>query len=258
MSNPHLPPELLDHIVDLLHYRRNTLRNCCLVSRSWVPRTRKHLFADIKFSTARSLESWKETFPDASTSPARYAKTLLVGCPKAVTAVDAEAGGQWITGFSRVVALDVSGEMTHAGLVPFHGFSPFIKSLRVALTISPDSSQIFDLALSFPLLKNLTVDNYEPVYGPDGPSSVVHPLSSPTFTGSLELFMRGGMEPIVRRALSLPGGIHFRRLTLKWYREEDPTLTMGLVEECSHTLEYLGITCGLICTPTRSVSTPRT
>ncbi|KAF9644347.1 hypothetical protein BDM02DRAFT_3103092, partial [Thelephora ganbajun] len=47
--HPYLPPETLDYIVDFLHDNRETLEQCCLVSKSWVPRARKHLFADIKF-----------------------------------------------------------------------------------------------------------------------------------------------------------------------------------------------------------------
>jgi hypothetical protein len=34
------------------------------------------------------------------------------------------------------------------------------------------------------------------------------------FTGNMELSLAGGMKPIARRLLSLPGGIHFRKLTL--------------------------------------------
>ena len=39
MSNLHLPAETLDHIVDHLHDTKDALRNCCLGSKSWVPRT---------------------------------------------------------------------------------------------------------------------------------------------------------------------------------------------------------------------------
>ena len=62
------------------------------------------------------------------------------------------------------------------------------------------------------------------------------------FNGSLDLLLRGGIEPIVHRLLSLPGGIHFWALTLTWFRKEDISLTMALVEKCSHTLESLDIT----------------
>jgi len=103
----HLPPELLDHIVDLLHDSKTTLRNCCLVSKQWIPRTRKHLFADIRFDTEKKLERWKEMFPDPSTSPGHYTVTLLVDYLR-VTAADADAeSGGWIRGFSRVVYLKV-------------------------------------------------------------------------------------------------------------------------------------------------------
>ena len=52
MSN--LPCEILDHIVDLLHDSQTPLRNCCLVSKPWVARTRRHLFAEVEFQTAES------------------------------------------------------------------------------------------------------------------------------------------------------------------------------------------------------------
>ena len=48
MSNPILPEELLDYIVDLLHDRVVVLRSCCLVPKSWIPRTQRHLFTKIK------------------------------------------------------------------------------------------------------------------------------------------------------------------------------------------------------------------
>ena len=257
MPNPHLPAELLDYIVDFLHDRADALKSCCLVSKSWISRTRMHLFADVKFSSADHLESWKETFPDPLISPARYAKTFFVNIsyPRVVTAADAEPGG-WTSGFSNVVHLEVAARVLDGGLfydksaisfVPFHGFSPVLKSLRATFFIVP-SSQVFDLIISFPLLEDLTViANYGTWAGDDDdsnwPSTVAQPSNEPTFTGSLELHIGPrGITPIVRRLLSLPGGLHLRKLTLTWCHEEDPSLTMELVEECSHTLNSLDIT----------------
>ena len=91
MSDPYLPAETLDHVVDLLHNTRDALRNCSLVSKLWIPCTRKHLFAIIKFPTKASLQSWKKTFPDPPSSPARYTKILTINC----TPADAEVG-DWI------------------------------------------------------------------------------------------------------------------------------------------------------------------
>jgi len=93
MSDPRLPPEILDNVVDLLHDESDALKVCCLASKSWISRTRKHLFAHVDFPTAAYLESWKETFPDPSISPACYTRTLIIECADTVRAADAEEGG---------------------------------------------------------------------------------------------------------------------------------------------------------------------
>ena len=59
MPHPHLPPELLDHIVDCLHDSEDALRACCLVSKPWISRTRKHLFAQITIRTVSYPLIWK-------------------------------------------------------------------------------------------------------------------------------------------------------------------------------------------------------
>jgi len=128
MTIPRLPPETLDHLIDLLHNEPETLKQCCLVSKSWVPRTRTHLFADIKFRSGDDLESWKKTFLDVTDSPAYHARTLLVGCPRLVMASDAEEGG-WIRAFSGVVGLGTGDDgdcfrVTDVSLAPFHKLSP--------------------------------------------------------------------------------------------------------------------------------------
>ena len=52
MSDPCLPLEILDHTVDLLHDSPVTLKQCYLISKPWVPCTRKRLFANIEFLTS--------------------------------------------------------------------------------------------------------------------------------------------------------------------------------------------------------------
>jgi len=252
-----LPCELLDHIVDLLHGSQTPLKSCCLVSKSWVARTRRHLFAEVHFQTTKSLESWKKAFPDPSTSPGCYAKALFIGCPQVVTAVGADAGaedGSWIGSFSAVERLELGGRDLHArgwevAFVLFYAFSPVIKSIRVKFSSLP-FSRFLHLVLALPLLEDLTMINCHdvpPIGGDysDGSSTAVLPRSLPRFTGSLELRLREGMRLVVDRLLSLPSGIHFQKLILSWFREEDVSLTTALVERCSRTLEYLEVTCNL-------------
>ena len=153
-------------------------------------RWRTRLFDEIEFGAERVLELWKKTFPDPATSPARYTKTLYVDCPQAVVAADAEAGG-WLKGFSRVARLELDAvRATHHTLIPFHGLSPVIKSLRVGFVALPPS-RILNLILSFPALEDLTlvcggapIDSDD---GPDEPPTAIQPSNPPTLTGSLEL-----------------------------------------------------------------------
>ena len=253
MSNPCLPAEVLDHVVDLLQNTEHALRNCSLVSKSWIPRARKHIFADIRLD-AKGLRSWRETFPDPSASPASYAKILFVNYLEVFAAADIEAGG-WIRAFSHVVDLKLSGtRLTFADeppepLVPFHGTPPSTESLGEKAPIL-SSSQIFDFILSFPLLEDLTVSVHGVPTdgGPDASPTTDHP-SIPPMTGSLR-FLQPGIHqrevmPFARRLLSLPGGIHFQKLSLTLFCEEDVLLIRALVAQCSQTLESLDINCEL-------------
>ena len=83
MSNPHLPPELLDLIVDLLHDTGDALESCCPVFKSWIPRTRKHLFSHIEFPPHQDYGPGKRRFqivsppPRATPSLSRFAVLRL-------------------------------------------------------------------------------------------------------------------------------------------------------------------------------------
>ena len=252
MSHSPFPADLLYEVIDLLRDRRNTLKSCCLVSKSWIPIARKHLFAKVEFRTWKSLQLWKAAFPDASTSPLCYVKTLLV-THYAVRLADADR----IPTFPRVVNLHLNlvgaGSEVHpsplarpesaVSLVPLHGFSPALRSLGVTFSPHP-ASPIFDLAYSFPLLEDLSVVTDYWFSGDDGfdrQETAVQPSDPPALTGSLELSAVGGMDPIASRLLSIPSGLKFRELKLLWNREGDILSTIELVEKCSSTLESLRI-----------------
>jgi hypothetical protein len=76
MSDPRLPSEMLDHIVDYLHDTEDALKNCCLVPNSGSPRTRKHLFVNLTFPSADGIQPRKDMFPNPSASSACYIKSI--------------------------------------------------------------------------------------------------------------------------------------------------------------------------------------
>ena len=82
LLSPLLPPEIPDHIVGLLHDKLETFKECYLISKPWVPSTRKLklLFAYIEFNSGGNLKSWKKTFPGSSNSLGHHTHTLVICC----------------------------------------------------------------------------------------------------------------------------------------------------------------------------------
>ena len=244
MSNPqesHLPPEILDHIVDLLHDHPETLKECCLVSRSWIPRAQKLLFATVDFISEGHIKVWKKAFPDPIRSPACYTRNLVVHCAEAITAEDARVGC-WLQTFSRVVRLELNTNPEGSGptlcFFPFHRFSHSVKSLQVtgSFLLRP---QTLRLIYSLHLLENLALNGKCVTdWGLPPPAD---PSTSPALTGTLELAL-DGIGTFARRLLELPNGLHFRKLVLTYSYNGDLPWIQKLVATCSGTLECLDVT----------------
>ena len=245
---PDLPSEILDLITDFLYDEPETLRQCCLVSKSWIPRTRKHIFTTVAFHTDYDLQAWKKAFQDPSKSPAHYTQDLAIWCPGTITEADGADGG-WIPTFSRLVRLKVQGPWgSHDGsgldLAPFRKVPSTLKSLLVTSFPFP-LSQFFNLIGSLPLLEDLSlvgsVDHIND-YDPD-PYTFVPSSSPPPFTGLPDLRLNEGNEDAANQLLNMPNGLHSRGLRLQWFKWELPRYVMQLVTACSDTLELLDVTC---------------
>jgi len=224
MSCP-LPPEILDLVVDHLHDKPTMLKTCCVISKSWIQRTRRHLFAGVEFDNSESeIELWKKAFPDPSNSPAHHTRSLLV---HGALAADADVGN-WISAFHNVEHLLLS-YMDRNSLFPFYGLSSAIRSLR--LIIVPLD---VDLICSFPLLEDLALVP-SPMEDEDGWKV---PLTSPKLTGTLDLEMYGRSSALTRRLLVLPGGLRFSKIIVMFPGKDAKSVT-DLVSRCSDTLEFL-------------------
>jgi len=241
-----LPPETLDLIVNHLGDEPTALKMCCLVSKSWVPRSRRNLFAHVTFDAHRSLiESWMKAFPNPSNSPAHYTRTLTIRGLQLVNAVGTDAG-RWIRAFHSVVHLHVYtldsaetwGDDYQVSLAPFHGLSPGVRSLHLH-SVSLPPSEIFGLLCSFSLLENFTSLAFG---GMEGTDEWAAPLASPRLTGSLELCsVVKGISSTTRRLLDLPNGLRFTKITVLCFSREDFESTTDLVSGCSDTLESLSV-----------------
>ena len=227
-----LPPEILDLIVDHLRNEPAALKACCLVSKSWIPRTRNHLFARVTFDTSKlHVELWKKTFPDPPNSPAHHTRKLTVYGIPVVNVPGTDVGG-WIQTFHNVVHLELS-HLNRASLIPFHGSLPAVRSLR----LNYSTTDVFDLVCSFLLLEDLALVALYPESDTDEWNI---PSTSPNLTGSLSLWMFGKTRYAVPQLLDLPGGLHFSEISAMFFNTE-VDLVVGLVSRCSDTLESLSL-----------------
>jgi hypothetical protein len=230
--SPTLPPEILDLIIDHLYDEPKTLKACCVVSKSWIHRTRVHLFARVEFHAPKShIELWKKAFPDPSNSPAHHTRTLSIYGIPLVSTSDTGVGG-WIRTFCNLGHLyldSIGGEDCDPSLVPFYGVSPTLRSLRLRALCS----EVLGLICSFPLLEDLTFDHHTSVGDTwDTPST------SPKLTGFLNMRGFGTALSVARQLLGLPDGLHFTKIAFACI-EEDVKPAMDLVSACSGTLESL-------------------
>ena len=203
-----------------------------------------HLFVDIKLKSAVDLEAWKKTFPNPACSPAYYTRSLFVGCLEAITVADGEEGG-WIRSFTNVVRLNLVWSDTtdwhrlKDSFVPFHNFSPTLRSLHLVSTtfLSPYT---FDLVCSLPLLEDLAIvnDGYEANIDDEGGVAFRYP-TSPVLTGTLSLLQ--GLKYAIPRLLSLPNGLRFRKFVCESFLEGDLQRVAALVKRCSDTLECVDV-----------------
>ena len=239
MSTPSLPPEILDLIVDHLHDEPTTLRTCSLVSESWVPRTRTHLFNRVEFQSSGpgSFESWMETFPDPSNSPARYTRSLHFSRFKLTTVTVSDAL-PWIHSFDQIVELGVVGvgevDNHHISFPQLRGISPIVKYLHISHSFAT-LSEVLDLIFSFPLIEDLSLSRVV-CHSPEDADGWDAPPTLPRFARSLLLI--GDDRYIARKLLDLPGGLRFTKVVMLC-----PIGNCDLVEElvamCSENLVYL-------------------
>lgn len=238
-----LHPEILNLIVDLLHDEPETLKACCVVSKTWIYRTRKHLFNHVKFLSRRChVSRWREIFPDPQNSPVHHTRILSIFFFEFITAADANT----LLTFCRIPHLNINTIQwpydQSVPLVPLRGFFPAIRSLHLTFS-SVQIPDILALVCSFPVLDDLSLVGY----GSGNSGKVWNtPSASPRLAGSLELRgggLRGGcIRRTIRNLLDFPNGLQFEKIAAEWTVLEAVESTVDLVSRCSDTLEHLEIT----------------
>ena len=246
---PRIPNEILDKILNHLIADSSScddsLRSCSLVSKSWVPSCRRHLFHTIIFSSG-DVAKWLKTFPVPQESPAHYVKDLRFllgghyGAPEKLS-----KHTPWFANVEKLVlTMNTTSSSSRTS------FPARLPQSVTSLTIKAggsgvDLTQMRDIMVRLPDLNDLILS---------GPFVVQSKFKKrlPGLGAGLrgrfggELQIRNGYtdEYIVNMLLEIPTGLHFTKLHV--HADRACLLqTVRLAEACCETLVNLLFSCAI-------------
>lgn len=73
-----MPTEIIDEIIEYIRYDIYCLRSCALISKSWTPSCRRHIFATVAFDGPFDLMRWSNSISPAPDGPHIYTRNLTI------------------------------------------------------------------------------------------------------------------------------------------------------------------------------------
>ena len=239
---PRIPQEVIDEI--LVHLTINSLQSCALVSKSWVPSCRRHLFHIILFAS-KSIAKWLETFPVPEESPAHFVRDLRFSIEEGYE-VFPEAFFEYFSWFTNVEGVTFMGREIFGVVGPL--WTPPLSHSATSLTFGPVA-----IATEPMRVRNIMVQPRNPA-GKGGwwlPGPLVwvsgrtllgvETILKGRFGGRLRLFGERAVGGVVDALLEVPTGLHFTGLDV-CCPHECLLSTVKLSEACSKTLVRLSYT----------------
>jgi len=199
-----------------------------------VPSCRRHLFRRVAFRS-HNLPSWKNTFPDPSTSPAAYAHEMRIHLASDAPIQLAE----YMPYFSNVRDLTlIGGKCDNLEWIPSIGKLPTsIRSLTMKF-VSITNAQVLNIMGQLPNLDNLSLCTFKGSGFPDGVGDIL----KGRYGGKLELLLMDDFHAsVVRSLLEVSEGLGFKSVKAFCNAEDDFPVYADLVSACQDTLIDLDI-----------------
>ena len=235
---PSIPQEIVDEILGHLSTdpgSRLSLQACTLVSKSWVPSCRQHLFHTILF-TPENIARWVKTFPVPEESPAHLVRDLrlLIGARNSVP----ETFFGYIPWFKNTEGVSILQDAgSHALWIPsFRGLPQSVTSL----TIKADRiflRQIQNIIMWLPNLDDLVFSGSFVAVERGALLGIGTNLRG-RFGGRLRLTGEYSSASLVNVLLEIPTGLHFTEVQIHTTCESLLS-TVRLTEACAKTLVKL-------------------
>ena len=248
-QDPRIPNEILDEILNHLIADSNScddsLRSCSLVSKSWVPPCRRHIFHTIIFSSG-DVAKWLKTFPVPQESPAHYVKDLRFllgghyGAPEKFS-----KHTPWFTNVEKLaLTMNTTSSSSRTS------FPARLPQSVTSLTIKAGGSgvdlmQMRDIMARLPNLNDLKISG--PFVVGSKPKKRLPGLGAGLrgkFGGELQIRNGYTDEYIVNMLLEVPTRLHFTKI---YIYADCPCLlpTVRLAGACCKTLVNLLFSCAI-------------
>jgi hypothetical protein len=239
MTTPYLPPELVEHIIDMLVGDRQSLLSCSLASVNWVHRSRHHLFASIRLHSLSNLQSW---FSTGLGPCSHHVRTLhLVQDEfKWITPETLEKTQSGLSSFYNVKSLSITNlnlaTYDEGSLARFFGHFSNLTSLSVEkFTGHPDALVYF--ICMFPELDNLKIDSLTMV---KTAKAFPSPTVTPRFRGKFSLSnLKTNGTAMVTPLMALP--MAFEDVCVEYCRFETPKPVRDLFVACQRTMKKIKV-----------------
>ena len=223
--------EILDHLVADSDF--GSLRASALVSKSWIPSCRKHLFYNVDF-TSKNMNRWLKTFPIPDQSPARYVRNLRLWIrriPRGLfkhSAYLKNVRRMFLVGWGKVLGF----QLPSLWVLPQSVTSLTIDTGAVTLV------EIRDIMVRLPNLDDLSLPG--PLFPMDRREvRGIGKALRGRFRGKLVLHnIRSTNMDVVSTLLEIPTGLHFTEVEIQCARECLPPV-VKLVEACCKTIVKL-------------------
>ena len=237
-----IPRDIIDEILDHLaadsgpsiRTFRSHLRACALVSKSWIPPCRRHLFRTIYF-TLKDMKRWLETFPVPEESPAHYVRDLRFSIGKHDVA--REKFFEYAPWFENVERMGLYGHGSYEPLwmPPVWRLPQSITSLTIR-TDTVTLTHLWAIMVQLPNLDELSLSGS--LAAADGGKLVgIGATLGGRYGGKLELY-RLDAGSVVDMLLEVPTGLRFTHLEIRG-THECFLPTVKLAEACSNSLVKL-------------------
>ena len=243
MTVPYLPLEIIEEIIDVLTGDTKNLLSCSLVSTSWIHRSRRHLFADIKLHSLSDFQLWFKTGLGSSSKHVRGLDLAQDEVPKWIVPDSLAGIFNDFTSFHNVQSLSLSGlDLTlfdeHSLTRSFGHFSEHLTSLSVTgMTVHPDALLFF--ICMFPRLDNIKLEHLTM-----GDPTIPYrkPTVTPRFRGKLALSgLKSHGTPMIAPFVDPPLSMAFEDVCVVDCRFETPKPLKDLFVACQATMKKIKV-----------------